>query len=445
MSIQTPKAIPQQTMEMISIVTDPYHDRNLRLQGYPDGLSTISTIVRNAVQTTITCPFTLAANETWDFRIFTTPYHYKSMSQKEIKLSAVTLNSFSWDSTAASYQIGPVNVEYRKYTAGVISQFILVPLGQQMPPSQNDAQVRTINLAFELHNTTAELYKSGSITSYRLPVSQQRTDNILTNLTGGEKTTPSATFIGAHPATLAQANQMPNSRTWEASKGIYSVSLPNPNNTYSCEMWQNTIINLGTPNPTFQSGIYFLTPGLVGETADVTWSPLSCTGMISSIFTDKNQTFTLDFRQCLELTPLANNSALLAFSTTSPQIDHLFLKMYKRMFNSIEPGVPVGFNSAGEWFRRMVGLAKEHLPSLINLLPPQYRGPATAALPAVNLIADKVISKLQHQPQVVAKKKPAQKLKRSGVPSLQAKAQFQRFMSSRALSQRPTRKLKKSK
>ena len=106
------------------------------------------------------------------------------------------------------------------------------------------------------------------------------------------------------------------------------------------------------------------------------------------------------------------------------------------MVNSIEPGVPVGFNSAGGWFRRILALAKEQLPNLIHLLPAQYKTAATAALPAVNTLVDKVISKLQPKdapPQAKAARKNQKKLKSEAARRslLMLKAKSQRFVAAK--------------
>lgn len=424
--------IPSQTMEYISMVTDPYHDRNLRVTGFPDGNTMMSAVKRYARQYSIACPFSLQPGESWHFHIFTTPLHHIT-EFNSCQLVGNTISNLH-NSTDIS-RVGPVNIYYRHVNAlGATIDTYFVPLGiSEIANQTGDDSTRTVSLAFELHNTTAELFKAGSLTAYRLNSVTTRSDYMRSNGAVPPVYSPiTFTHLTTIPDNLADANQLPNSRTWEASKGIYSVTLPSPNNTYSSQFFQNIGLSTGDPLGTRNYLIYAKDPSIHHPAPS--WSPASCTGVMSSAFTNKEQTFTLDFRQVLEFAPTPL-SETLPFATTAPECDLLFMKLYKRMINSIEPGVPVGFNSAGEWFRRILQLAKDQLPNLIHLLPPQYKTAATAALPAVNAIVDKVVSKLQkHEPPAQAK--PTRKItKRKAISPtarknlLMLKAKSQRFLS----------------
>lgn len=431
--MSSPKTIPSQTMEYISMVTDPYHDRNLRVTGFPDGNTMVSAVKRYARQHSIACPFPLQPGEKWQFHIFTTPLHRITEFNNCQLVGNIIPNLHN--ATDIS-RVGPVNVHYQKLDAsGNVSAALFVPLGLTETSYQNGRDsCRTVSFAFELHNTTAELYKAGSLTSYRLNSCSTRADYMRSDgATPPKYSTMTFTHLTTVPVTLADANQLPNSRTWEASKGIYSVTLPSPNNTYSSQYFQN--IGLSSGDPLSQRSYLIYAKDANINFPAPSWSPASCTGVMSSAFANVEQTFTLDYRQVLEFapTPMSEN---LPYATTSPECDLLFMKLYKRMINSIEPGVPVDFNSAGEWFRRILQLAKEQLPNLIHLLPPQYKTAATAALPAVNVLVDKVVNKLQKnvpQAQPKTKRKP----KRDTNPStarkslLMLKAKSQRFLAAK--------------
>lgn len=431
--MSTPKTIPSQTMEYISMVTDPYHDRNLRVTGFPDGNTMVSAVKRYARQYSIACPFLLQPGESWQFHIFTTPLHNitEFLSCQLVGNAIPNLHS-----ALDISRVGPVNVYYKKLDpAGVVLDTRFVPLGTNVLAADNgDDSRRTVSLAFELHNTTAELYKAGSLTAYRLNSLATRADYMRSDGATPPKYSPMTfTHLTTIPSTLAEANQLPNSRTWEASKGIYSVTLPSPSNTYSSQYFQNIGLSNGDPLGSRNYLIYAKDASISFPAPS--WSPASCTGVMSSLFANGEQTFTLDYRQVLEYAPTPMSSTL-PYATTSPECDLLFMKLYKRMINSIEPGVPVGFNSAGEWFRRILQLAKEQLPNLIHLLPPQYKTAAAAALPAVNAIVDKVVNKLQkNEPQ--AQPTTKRKIKRkTTLPAarrnlLMLKAKSQRFMAAK--------------
>lgn len=408
------------------MVTDPYHDRNLRISGYPDGKPTTSAIKRITAQTTVTCPFVLAPGEVWDFHVFSTPLHYKT----DFKVSNMSSGFLQQSATPTVYTFGPVNIIYRKYSSGnVITGQSVVALGNANS-SSTMSSTRTVSLGFELHNTTAELYKEGAITAYRSnPISDRVDASYSVPTLPNERI--SLTHICTVPDNITQVNQMPNSRTWEAAAGIYSVPLPAPNNTFETCLPLNVGFSVGTLTNSYMTNI------VPGAAYTVSWSPLSCTGAMSSKFPTTNTQLVLDFRQVLEEMPSPYSEGALTYSSTAPEADLLFLKLYKRMYNTIEPGVPVSFNSAGEWFRRIISLAKDNLPALVNLLPPNYRAPAMATLPLINQVADKIISKLdkpkqpQQQPRPAKVVKPVKKriINPRNLSILRAKAQ--RFAPSR--------------
>lgn len=404
--------ITQETMDQIAMVTDPYHDKNLRLSGYPDGRSVTSTLRRQAAQMTVSCPFPLTAGETWDFTIFTTPLHYRT--KMYVRGPGGYANGLQ-GTTSNSVIIGPVNIRYRLYdNNGWLQQEQIVALGEDLYDDDN-SPTRTVALAYELHNTTAEIYKSGSLTSYRNNVECDRVDlitsvNIPTSPAYEILQSTSLTKLLTLSPHLGHVQMLPNCRTWEASEGVYSVSLPVPDNQYCASSFQNICIYNG--NMEADKSIWCYSPFLVNTTP--CWSKLSTTGTMSSRLSTTDHTYTLDYRQVLEIAPIIG-SPLLAYSTTAPARNPVFLELYERMFNSVECAVPVHYNSAGEWFRRITKLVKENLPAVINILPPQYRAPATALLPFVNKLADKIIAKYDgglHQSQTANTQRMTHKKKK---------------------------------
>lgn len=422
--------IPQQTREMISIVTDPYHDRNLRVTGFPDGATMTSVVKRLAYQYTVACPFTLTAGQSWDFHIFTTPLHCKLDLYPGRAIGNI-LTTFNTVNT-----VNTLNIFYRLYdTAGVVINSSIASLGQDYNGGHgavsDGSSSRFVSLAYELHNTTAEIYRSGSITSYRLNSIQSRCD-YLSKFDTLAAVPITYTSILTLPYTLGEVQMIPNSRTWEAARGVYSVSLPMVSNVYSTAYFQNVLIDTGVPSGGSNNPLLVFNSTSSASSPFPFFSPISTTGTMSSRYIDASQTFTLDMRLVLEIAPTPKSTEL-AYATTSPSPDLLFLKLYKRMINSIEPGVPVNYNAGGEWFKRIVKIAKENLPTLIHLLPPQYQAAATMALPVVNRIADKVVDKLSKsnnnikqpkQKQLLVKKNPPTKK----IQSLSFKAGTQRFM-----------------
>lgn len=375
--------INKETSNTLMLVTDPYHDYNLSATGYPDGSAIMSAIQRRYSRNTIANPFTLTTGQTWAFHIYSTPLHFKH------ELSTGTLQGNTLVFGSGTVFQGPLNVQFFKYdVGGALIDSITIALGSDSPYNNgNTSQVRTVSFGYELHNTTAEINRSGSLTIYRAPPNYH--DVNLFSKNAAVVRPFGAKHINQLPNSIETATNYPNTRTWEAAKGVYSVCLPSPQNPFSMSIPSNFMLQTGTipSNYAFQFYDSYETTRIVP-----THSPLSCTGVFSSKYST-DQTFTLDFRQILEILPTSNDPTDLSFASTCKPCDRLFMKMYKQMYTEIPPGVPVSMNAAGDWCRNIVKIAKTVLPA-IGQVPGVIGNVAKVASPIVSLIDSKINKKL---------------------------------------------------
>lgn len=371
--------INRDTSNTLMLVTDPYHDYNLSAVGYPDGSAIMSAIQRRYARTTIANPFTLTAGQTWAFHIYATPLHFMST----LSTGSLAGNTLTFSGVGVNH--GPLNIQYFKYDgSGVILESQTVALGSASPYSNtNMSQVRTVSLGYEIHNTTAEIQRSGSLTVYRAPSNYH--DVNMWSKNGANYIPFGAKFINSVPTSIEEATLFPNTRTWEASKGLYSVCLPAPHNEFSQSIPSNFMVKTGS-NSDGYAFMYF--DHYETSRTVATHSPLSCTGVWSSKYST-DQTFTIDFRQILEILPNSNDATDLSFASTCRPIDRLFMKMYKQMYTEIPPGVPVSMNAAGDWVRSIVKIAKTVLPAIGNV-PGVIGKVAQAATPIIHLIDNQV-------------------------------------------------------
>lgn len=389
------KIVPKITQDVLSLVTDPYHDVNLPNSVYPDGRSIYSYTRKIAIRKSITNPFALLPGENWSIHIFTTPLHftYDMVTGQMLNESVVP--------TLGPAQIyGPMMIVHMRSTGSTITETKLETLGTAHSASDKSG-TRTVSFGYEIHNTTAELYRSGTITQYRTASSTARADLSVD--------TPSKLYSAVHietiPSSLAEANQTPNSHSWEAAKGVYAVCLPDPCNEFSSILGQNVIIQGGLDDN--QLALSYVSPG----DRAARWSPLNCCG---TFITDINSqsTFTLDFRQLLEFRPMPTDIVGLQLASAALPVDTLFLKMYKRMLPTIPPGVPAGFNSAGTWFKRIISIANGVIPHVIPFLPPKAQliaSPISGALNAINTKLNTISSTAPAKTTRKLTKKPTRK------------------------------------
>ena len=311
------KQTTRATQDLIAQITDPYHDKNIPTQAYPDATTLYAAIRRWALRLTVAYPGTLAAGEKWDFHIFSLPIHFVATYQlANLSYSAVT------DASASTITLGPLNVRYRAYNAaGTITNEVFVPLGP--PAVQNntlarecDTQRRFVSFGYELHNTTAEIYRAGSLTTYRTnyrddPISLVTYNQPSANLVQHQ-------MIARPPFTLDEANLIPGSRTWRASEGAYVVCLPHHHNTLSSSHYRQHLVNIG-PLATSSTPTFSLAAMSLGASTNASsFSPLHCAGVYSSKFPDINQTFSLDIRMVLEEVPNPS-SADMSYAIRSPE------------------------------------------------------------------------------------------------------------------------------
>lgn len=370
-------SIDRETSNTIMLVTDPYHDYNLGAVGYPDGSAILSAVQRRYARKTIANPFNLTVGESWAFHIYATPLHFvRAMPTGNLSGNVLVTNA------NPDVEQGPLNIQFFHYdNTGAIKDSQTVALGSSSPyTNSNMSQVRTVSFGYELHNTTADINRSGSLTVYRTPVNYHQV-NMYTKQ-GAVFRPFGCLHLNSIPHSIETATNYPNTRTWEASKGLYSVCLPDPNNTFSNSVPSNIMLKSGTSANGYT---YMYHDPFETEATIATHSPLCCTGVWSSKYST-DQTFTLDFRQILEILPSSNDPVDLSFASTCKPRDRLFLKLYKQMYTEIPPGVPVSMNAAGDWVRSIIKIAKTVLPSL-GAMPGIVGNVAKVATPVVHAIS----------------------------------------------------------
>lgn len=385
------KALSQQTQNIISLVVDPYHDYNLQTSGWPDGRPQFSCVQRFTGKTTISCPFNLETGETWSFMIHTTGLHYNC----KLKPVSIIRGKVSVNQTDALVSHGPIDIIYTHYTGSgssinVVRQ-ALGPASPSLTGRQLD-RTRFVSMGFELHNTTPELYKGGSVTCFRSNASETNFNGSfsLIPLTGAASFSNYSSYsLGDIPITDNAMSSIANVRTWEAAEGAYCVALPPADNRFGQPVDNNV---LGTEYFDFASEILhtgYATPNFdqTGVAADnfISASKLNNVGLLSSKYKNADQTFTLDYRMILE-TETIGGSPLIAFTMPPPQRDKTFLALYAEMLSRIPVAVPVDQNDMGEWFRKIIKIANTVLPLIAPVLPGPAKAIALAATPALGIV-----------------------------------------------------------
>lgn len=245
---------------------------------------------------------------------------------------------------------------------------------------------RVIAVAFEVHNTTAPVYQSGSLTVAALPDVCDDSGMILYQDSAGAyfPTWKQMTRGCVQASTVSALQAVPGSQTWSASEGVYAIprmakiprdieSLLQTTNTHTAPLAHaNTHVpvfygsdgKIATPEPT-GSGGDVEAAHICGITACApsSFSPLQV--MLSGL--SNQSSITVTFRTVVEYFPSVT-SYDLPLASPSPFFDPLAFEVYGKTVQTAPYAVPVDQNAAGDYFRKVMAILSESA----SLLAPMF-------------------------------------------------------------------------
>lgn len=387
----------QDARRWFTIATDPFHDFDIPLAGYPDSYAgeTVVQLVKKKV--TITAPTGLPVGQTWDCHVNTMP--------------TLVNHKMGWTATnqaANDVRSGPNNPSAS--TVGTVT-VTTVPTGdltypQWMmddwadpakialrsvtghSPSEGDngrSMSRLIGGGFEVHNDTSPMFRSGNVTVYSHP-QNKTTSQKLAGDADGDFTAAVDTYR-CPPSRADYAAKLHDARSFTAEQGAlvpfrmnveednsfrpitthlqeYKVSddtLLGDKSASYISMWDDSVPATcktcmigGVYDPagagTFGSG----TGGI--RDAHIETSGAYFTGL------SPETVLTLSLRFYVEVAPTMNNTSLLSMASPSATPDPKALWCYAHCMMKLPPGVPVDMNEKGDWWRAVKKAAATMLP-----------------------------------------------------------------------------------
>lgn len=385
------KKITEDGKEWLTLALDPFHDYNKQIAGYPDADASQTVVSCYQYQTEITAPANAAGN--WQAHIHTCPV------AKSDTVSVFTLDT-NWKTTTepnpviqTTWKHGPLVIE----TNSMAGNFAInIPVGANPPtvttlPALDNTDLcagitRVIGMGFEVHNTTAEIYKQGSLTCYRQPqlgnTYQMRTVN-----NGGTFTAnPVGTMWRLPPTTVAEANLLKGTRTWEAAEGVYATVLQNS--------VQNPLRQTESEQILYSQYAVTGTAGAVLATQYDAMGAAAAAPSSSSIAFEPNQTIpfdttgvflsglspqttlTVNLKVYVERAPTWSEPSLSVLASPSAGYDTRILELYAQVVNRLPPGVKVSENAFGDWWRAITSIIKNVAPVVGLALNPVIPGAA---------------------------------------------------------------------
>lgn len=266
---------------------------------------------------------------------------------------------------------------------------------------------RLIGVAFEVHNTTAEVYKQGSLTVAQLPDSCVDAGTVhyitsMSTLANRDATVCQLDRALVEACTVTPLRAVPGSQTWPAAQGVYCVprmtEVPRNIQLYKeggpfsdgnvsqdgyghsgrIPVVYGTNGKLATPSP---SGTQSIVDGGVIPYDRYIFHPFAPNGFapMQVWFSGLSMqtSLTISFRTIVEYFP-ALTSPLLPLASPSPIFDPKALALYSAVAARAPYAVPVDQNEAGEYFRKILRILSQGL-GLISPIFGQYAPLASIA------------------------------------------------------------------
>lgn len=351
---------------------DPFHDFEFTPKGLPDTFAGNTVVQTIKKQINIAAPASLADDALWDCHICSLPIlDTVDASAGFADFASITPNPVSVASKLGTIVVNTALSGQMTFPDNnvVFAPTNFVSAAYSPSDGQNTFSMQRIyGGGWEVTNTTADLYKNGSVCVYSQP--QEITDNPLDDLSSGGSFI--AQLARMPPGTLSQANSNVNSVTWAAADGCY---VPLRLDVADAKFRQATCKPLvflkgddtsGTDYPVLYQNFSFPAPAdgpLAHSDVGVRSAGLETVG---SYFTglSKQTTLTLTIRFIVEIAPTPSNQTLISLASPSSEYDPAALALYTRAVRELPPGTPVKNNADGDWWKIVSSAVKMAAPAI---------------------------------------------------------------------------------
>jgi len=280
-----------------------------------------------------------------------------------------------------------------------------------LPSNYVSGTHRVYAKGFEVHNTTAELYRGGSVLAYRTETPHTEdaisapTDVYTPGSPGAfiESVSHKQLIIDGPPGTLASALLLPQSKQWGAEEGCYVTSaLHDPTiGVYNQEamsvfLYDSTsTTNAVSPTPTplqFASQCFAVSgapfPGTVWTQEPLPIGEFDISGAYFSGLTPQT-TLTINWNVYVQRYPTNGEPDLVVLANPACQRENVALEFYSHAVNSLPPGVPVKENGLGDWFKDVISTAGDFVAPVLSAIPHPAAQGLGMAIKGVDAIANR--------------------------------------------------------
>jgi hypothetical protein len=355
--------------EWIKTALDPFHDNSLVPQGYPDanGAPSATVLYTSSMQLSGT------GSGNWDAGVAIYPF----ISSVDVTFRGATSDplpniTYRSNSVGDNIKLGSVHVARANegdpvFIAGIsagnagYNSYAL----HAEPLDRKGHVARVVAAGVEVTNTTAEIYKQGTVTTAVIPQWSSLSSALLTDLDAVHAPFGGACMVHLLPGSKDECTQFPNSRQWAASQGCYMTALMNdvynPAKPASCGF--HFLARSADMSAAANKGII----NVLNGDDDPFLDGMRPSNLSTSVayFTGLSQETTLNIvsRFYVEYFP-QYDASLLSVASPSPPYDPMALELYSNIIRYLPPAVPVAQNAKGDWWRNIAGIVADVAPSL---------------------------------------------------------------------------------
>jgi len=349
---------------------DPFKDMPESPQGFPDLINSPSVVQVVKQSVNVAVP-PVAGAGTWDCNIVMNPNVSTCPSTSYLNVAG---NVYQQNAGPAEIFGG---VEIFSGIAG--APLPNSNLSATLPlPTGYTGNARVLGMAFEVHNTTSDLNRQGSVVVYRQPgaaiTSLTSSALFIDPLIQGKVGALDVAVMPTPPNTVANALILPNSRQWKAADGCYCVSTMSDqvNNPTGQNGALPARLNSATAPPTF-----FL-PTILSGTSGTTqfWYPSSSQmltpfNLSGAYFSglSNSTTLTVNATWIVERFPDYTMADLIVLATPSPAFDPIAQELYSRGAFHLPAGVKVKENGLGDFVKGVAGILDKAGVPMMGLVP----------------------------------------------------------------------------
>jgi hypothetical protein len=365
------KTISQQGKEWLVAAIDPFHDTDVKCDGYPDIniAPSVVQLVKSTVQ--ISCPGTITTG-TWDCNVVQLPF----FTSRSYGSSIATGNILNTGETVLGNLGGIVAMGAQTGSSTALGTGIIIN-SAVVADSYFQGASRVVAAGFEVVNTTSPLNVQGQVIAYRQAVPPPiRETYVIVN----EPT--SDAFIGAAsvatipnwPSSTANALLLGGSRIWHAREGCYSVatlnSLENPavGEQYVMPIFIADEIEGGEDTIAYIPTLEAKFAGPLSSPHLVSMAPLNMTGAYFSGLS-LSTTLEITLNLYIERFPDYFETDLVVLAKPSPCYDPMALEMYCHALTDMPPGVMQKENGFGDWFSGVASKIADFAAPVLKAIP----------------------------------------------------------------------------